>query len=132
MKYMLDTNLCIYLMQHQPASVARRFDACYEGDVVISAITLAELEYGVVADPLHQVQNTAALRALLEDIHVVAFDTAAARAYGPVRYSTRERKRDAMDKLIAAHALALDLVLVTNNVADFAIYPGLLIENWVE
>jgi tRNA(fMet)-specific endonuclease VapC len=56
---------------------------------------------------------------------------AAGRAYGPVRLATRERKRDALDKLIAAHAIALNVTLVTNNVADFNVYPGLRIENWV-
>jgi predicted nucleic acid-binding protein len=65
----------------------------YEGDIVISAITLAELQYGVEADPAHRQQNEQALAALLEDIRVVPFDQAAAQAYGPVRLATRERKR---------------------------------------
>jgi tRNA(fMet)-specific endonuclease VapC len=104
----------------------------YEGDIVISAITLAELQYGVEADPAHRQQNEQALAALLEDIRVVPFDQAAAQAYGPVRLATRERKRDAMDKLIASHALSLGLTLVANNVAHFAVYPGLAVENWVE
>ena len=54
------------------------------------------------------------------------------RAYGPARFATRERKRDALDKLIAAHATALNVVLVTNNEADFSAYPGLCVENWVD
>ena len=62
---------------------------------------------------------------------VAPFDAAAAPVYGPVRMASRERRRDALDKLIAAHALALDVTLVTNNLADFASYPGLRIENWV-
>ncbi len=62
---------------------------------------------------------------------VAPFDAGAARAYGLVRLASRERQRDALDKLIAAHALALDLILVTNNQRDFAAYPDLTIENWV-
>jgi len=63
---------------------------------------------------------------------VAPFDGAAARVYGAVRWASRERRRDALDKLIAAHALALDVTLVSNNPRDFAAYPGLRIENWVE
>jgi tRNA(fMet)-specific endonuclease VapC len=68
----------------------------------------------------------------MEDVPVVAFETTAARAYGPARFASRERSRDAMDKLIAAHAMALGVTLVTNNEADFVAYPGLAVENWVQ
>ena len=128
---MLDTNMCIHLMKHHPPEIAARFSQCYVGEVVISAITQAELEYGVVRSGDHESENRAALALLLEDIPPIPFDAAAARAYGPVREATRGRKRDALDKLIAAHAIALDVVLVTNNQADFAAYPGLTTENWV-
>jgi len=128
---MLDTNICIYLMKHQPPEVAARFAGCYVGEVVISAITLAELEYGVVCSGAKRAQNRGALDLLLQDITAVPFDPAAAGAYGPIRAATRDRNRDALDKLIAAHAVALDVVLVTNNEADFLEYPGLRIENWV-
>ncbi|MEO7399758.1 MAG: type II toxin-antitoxin system VapC family toxin [Polaromonas sp.] len=131
-RYMLDTNICIYLMKHQPPEVADRFAECFVGDVAISAITLAELEYGVVCSGTAEVQNRLALDGLLEDIVAVPFEGQAAKAYGPVRQATRERKRDALDKLIAAHAIALDATLVTNNEADFAGYPGLRVENWVK
>jgi len=130
-KFMLDTNMCIYLMKHQPPEVAGRFAQCFVGEVVISAITLAELEFGVVCSDENMEQNRRALDLLLEDICVAPFDAKSARAYGPIRLQTRDRKRDALDKLIAAHAVALDVVLVTNNTADFLIYPGLKIENWV-
>lgn len=131
-KYMLDTNICIYLMKHQPPEVAERFAQCFVGDVVISAITLAELEYGVSCSGEAQAQNRLALDSLLQDIVAAPFESQAAKAYGPVRQATRERKRDALDKLIAAHAIALDATLVTNNEADFAGYPGLRVENWVK
>jgi len=129
---MLDTNICIYLMKHHPPEVAERFAECFVGDVVISAVTLAELEHGVTCSGEAQAHNRAALDAFLEEIPVAQFEMTAARAYGPARYATRERKRDALDKLIAAHAIALDVALVTNNEADFAAYPGLRVENWVK
>jgi len=130
-RYTLDTNICIYLMKHQPPQVRERFAACYVGDVVISAITLAELEFGVACSPEAQARNQAALASLLEDIQVAPFEAAAARAYGPLRAQHRERNRNALDKLIAAHAMALQVVLVTNNESDFLAFPGLVVENWV-
>ncbi len=130
-RYMLDTNMCIYLMKHQPAAVAQRFAQCYVGDVVISAVSYAELTYGVcaAADPVREASN---LAALIEDIPVVAFDGPAGAAYGPIRLASRESRKDALDKLIAAHAVALGVTLVTHNMRDFARYPSVVTENWIE
>ena len=98
----------------------------------MSAITYAELQFGVAASrKATQAANRAALKSLLQDIPVAAFDSAAATAYGPIRAASRELTRDALDKLIAAHAVALGVTLVTNNEADFAHDPGLVVENWV-
>lgn len=130
-KYMLDTNICIYLMKHQPPQVRARFADCFVGDVVISAVTLAELEFGVACSGESQARNRAALDSLLEDILVAPFEAGAARAYGPLRAAHRERNKDALDKLIAAHALALGVTLVTNNEADFRSFAGLVVDNWV-
>ena len=131
MKYLLDTNICIYLMKNLPESVRERFSRCYVGDIVISAITLAELEYGVEVSP-NKPRNAQALTELLDDLVVAPFDGPAAKAYGPIRASARKGQRNnALDKLIAAHATALDLILVTNNEKDFHRYPGLRVENWV-
>jgi tRNA(fMet)-specific endonuclease VapC len=129
-KYMLDTNMCIYLMKNQPEEVARQFAQCYVGDVVMSSITYAELEYGVyaAADTEHERRT---LASLVEDIQVVPFDAAAGVAYGQIRLATKDIKKDALDKLIAAHALSLNVILVTNNEKDFARYPGVAIENWL-
>jgi tRNA(fMet)-specific endonuclease VapC len=129
--YMLDTNMCIYLMKHQPPQVAQRFAQCQVGDVLMSAITHAELEYGVAASAA-PAQEGMKLASLVQDIQVAPFDSAAALAYGPIRQATRESKKDHLDKLIAAHAVSLGATLVTNNLSDFAKYPGLQIENWVE
>ncbi|MFT3803652.1 MAG: type II toxin-antitoxin system VapC family toxin [Burkholderiaceae bacterium] len=129
-RYMLDTNMCFYLMKNQPQEVARRFAQCYVGDVVMSAITYAELEFGVLAcaDPQRERAN---LTALVEDIPVAAFDASAGAVYGKIRMATRERRKDALDKLIAAHAAALGVTVVTNNLRDFARYPGVVAENWL-
>ncbi|MFM8768693.1 MAG: type II toxin-antitoxin system VapC family toxin [Rubrivivax sp.] len=107
-----------------------RFAECFVGDVVISAITLAELEYGVACSGDAQAHNQAQLDSLLEDILVEPFDAHAARAYGPLRLAHRARNKDALDKLIAAHAVSIGVTLVTDNEADFRGFPGLAIENW--
>ena len=131
-RYLLDTNICIYLMKHQPPQVRARFEQCYVGDVVISAITLAELEYGVaLCDGASRKRNQSVLQRLLLDIPVMPFEGRAAQAYGPVRAAARHRSRGALDKLIAAHAIALGATLVTNNEADFKGFSGLVVENWV-
>ena len=75
--------------------------------------------------------NRAALASLVEDILVAPFDAQAAMAYGPIRAAYKDRNRDALDKLIASHALALGVTLVTNNEADFVSYAGLKVDNWV-
>ena len=126
-KYMLDTNICIYLMKHQPPQVRERFAQCFVGDVVISAVTLAELEFGIAcSSPAAQESNRSALESLLEDIVVAPFEAHAAKAYGPIRAAYKNRNRDVLDKLIASHAVALGVTLVTNNEADFVNYAGLL------
>ncbi len=131
-KYMLDTNICIYLMKHQPPEVRERFAACFVGDVVISAVTLAELEFGIASSsPAARDANRSALESLLEDIVVAPFDARAAKAYGPIRAAYKDRNRHALDKLIASHAVELGVTLVTNNEADFVNYAGLQVDNWV-
>ena len=130
-RYMLDTNICVYLMKHQPPEVAERFAKCYVGDVVISAITQAELEYGVACSGEQQSRNRKALDTFLQEVLAVPFDGAAAAVYGPARLATRQKQRDALDKLIASHALAMGVTLVTNNLSDFSAYEALKLENWV-
>lgn len=129
-RYMLDTNMCIYLMKNHPPEVAKRFAQCYVGDVVMSAITLAELQYGVSvsADPERERAN---LAELVQDIPAMPFDGDAAIAYGPIHLASRERRKDQLDKLIAAHAVALGVTVVTNNIKDFSKYPNVMSENWL-
>jgi tRNA(fMet)-specific endonuclease VapC len=131
MKYMLDTNICIYLILKRPPEVLQRLEQQFEGDVVMSAITYAELRAGLETKSADRARDEAALGALVARIPVQAFDQAGADAYALARKALPERRRDAMDRLIAAHAVSLELVLVTNNEADFRAYPGIRLENWV-
>jgi tRNA(fMet)-specific endonuclease VapC len=122
-KYLLDTNICIYLMNEQPAQVIARFQQCRNGEVAISAITWAELTCG-----LDTHNDESQFDSLLSAIAVAPFDIKAAAMFGRLSQQFPNRK-SSFDRMIAAHALALKATLVTNNVADFAIY-GLAIENW--
>lgn len=130
-RYMLDTNICIYLIKNQPPAVATRFSQCRVGDVVISAITYAELHDGV-AKSAQSRRAADQLKALISQIPVAAFDEEAAHTYGPLRLSAGSSRQDQLDTLIAAHAQSLGVALVTNNLKDFAHYPGLRTENWLE
>lgn len=130
MRYMLDTNICIYLIKRQPTEVVERFSQYDVGDIVISSITWAELWHGVAVSAERAQQNARALRALREDIPIMPFGESQAEAYGPLR-ATGSRSKAALDHLIAAHALSESCILVTNNERDFRQYAGLKIENWV-
>ncbi|WP_066740134.1 type II toxin-antitoxin system VapC family toxin [Cupriavidus sp. D384] len=129
--YMLDTNICIYLMKQQPPQVAERMANCFEGEVVLSAITLAELEYGVSVSSEPEAARRA-LDALVSRLPVMPYTASAAHAYGPIRAATRQRKADALDKLIASHARSIGAIVVTSNVRDFEAYPGIQIEDWTK
>jgi tRNA(fMet)-specific endonuclease VapC len=134
MRYMIDTNICIHLMQHNPPEVLDRLAQLQLGDVMMSVVTFAELRFGVSrlsVDSGEAAQADRALASLIEDIPVLPFDERAAQSYGVLRAAVRDRQRNALDRLIAAHALAEEMTLVTNNEADFKVYPGLRLENWV-
>ena len=132
MRYLLDTNICIYLMKAHPPEVLARLLQLDYGDAVMSIITYAELRVGLEPHGPTRAQNERALQLLTRDIPVLPFDQAAAERYGVMRAAVRDRRRDALDRLIAAHAASLGLTLVTNNEADFRDYPGLAVENWVQ
>lgn len=128
---MLDTNICIHLIQSQPPEVSARFKALRLGDVVMSALTYAELRHGAERDSATKAAAERALRQVQSLIPVMAFDAEAAVSYGELTAAAKTRKRDGLDRLIAAHAMALGLTLVTNNVSDFKDFAGLMLENWV-
>ena len=129
MRYMLDTNICIYLMSSMSPKLDARFASLYVGDACVSTITLGELRVGVEKS-LDRKLDEKILTALLRDLVVLPFDAAAALAYGVLRAVVPSRQVNAMDRLIAAHAISLQAVLVTNNEKDFKGYPGLVVENW--
>ena len=133
MRYMLDTNICIYLIKKKPARVMARFDELTVGDVGVSSVTVAELHFGVHKSRYPE-RNRRALEQFLLPLEIAAFGDRAAEAYGMVRAALERRGTPigALDTLIAAHALSLEATLVTNNVSEFARVPGLQIDSWVE
>ncbi len=131
MKYLLDTNICIYLIKRDPPSVRKHFERLVPGDVGISSITLAELDYGAAKSRFSK-KNREALAQFVLPLEISPFDATAALAYGRVRadLETRGVPIGSMDLLIAAHALALGVVLVTNNMSEFRRVRALRLENW--
>ena len=130
MRYMLDTNICIYLIKNHPPQVLRRLQALNQGDAVMSVVTYAELRSGLEIQSTQRAQDEHALLALVSRIPVLPFAVADAERFGVLRAAVRDRSRNAMDRLIAAHAVSTGVTLVTNNEADFKDYPGLVVENW--
>lgn len=132
MKYMLDTNICIYIIKEKPASVIERLQKTKISDVCISSITLSELEYGIERSQRTE-QNKIALTEFVAPIEVVAYNDLAAARYGKIRASLEKKGQilGSLDMLIAAHALSLDLTVATNNDREFKRVPGLKVENWV-
>jgi tRNA(fMet)-specific endonuclease VapC len=130
MRYMLDTNICIYLIKNHPPQVLRRLQALNQGDAVMSVVTYAELRAGLEIQTTNREQDEHALTLLVARIPVLPFTQADAESFGVLRASVWDRRRNAMDRLIAAHAVNSALTLVTNNEADFEDYPRLVVENW--
>ncbi len=130
MRYMLDTNICIYITKRHPPQVLARLEALAQGDVVMSVVTYAEMRAGLEIQNAHRTHDEQVLTALIGRVPVLPLTQAEAQSYGVLRAAVRERNRNAMDRLIAAHAISCGVVLVTNNEADFKDYPGLRVENW--
>ncbi len=128
---LLDTNICIYLIKRHPPEVLQRFNEYAVGDIGISSITAAELHFGVQKSQRLE-ENHRALEQFLLPLAVAHFDQSAAAAYGHVRVQLEKQGKPIgpLDTLIAAHALSLDLTLVTNNVHEFERVPDLKVENW--
>ena len=132
MKYMLDTNIVIYVIKHKPESVLQKFQSLEPSDFCISSITLAEIEYGISKSSRPD-RNRFAFDMFISGIDILSFDDAAASEYGPIRAGL-ERKGTPIgpnDMLIAAHAKSLGFTIVTNNVREFERFKGLKVDNWV-
>ena len=131
MRYLLDTNICIYVINERPPAVLARFLEHEPDGIGISVITASELFWGVRKSGSRR--NAEALERFLAPLTVADYDLAAARAYGEVRAGL-ERKGTPigpLDLQIAAHALALQVTLVANNLREFKRVPGLKLDNWM-
>ncbi len=131
MRYLLDTNMCIYIIRRRPPQVIERLRQTQPGDVGVSAITASELEYGA-AKSSRPAESYSALARFLAPLEVAPYGHSAAEAYGPIRAELEATGRliGPLDLLIAAHARALGVTLLTNNEREFRRIPGLSVENW--
>lgn len=128
--WMLDSDICIYVLKRRPARVEAAFQR-RSGNIAISTTVLAELEFGAAKSSL-PADSRADLAELLKHLQIVPWDEEAARSYGNLRFHLERGGGSigAMDMMIAAHALSLRSVLVTNNTKHFSRVPGLKLENW--
>ena len=131
-KMMLDTNICIYIIKNKPLSVKERLKEFEIGELCISIVTVLELMYGVYKSEQTK-RNIQALEGFLMPFEIVDYDYAASVEYGKIRANLEKRGQviGGMDMQIAGHALALDAVLVTNNIKEFERIEGLRLDNWV-
>ncbi|RJP70497.1 MAG: type II toxin-antitoxin system VapC family toxin [Ignavibacteriales bacterium] len=131
MKYLLDTNICIYIIKKKPDKVINKFREHKVGDIAISSITVAELNYGI-AKSSKPYENTIALKEFIQPLEIIDFSQEDSEAYGEIR-ATLENKGvpiGAMDLLIASQAINRNLILVTNNENEFKRVKRIRIENW--
>ena len=131
MIYMLDTNICIYIIKNKPQKVLKKFEEIDPKDVSISSITASELWYGV-SKSSHIERNAIALEEFLSPLTILGYDETASKTYGNIRTALEKKGKiiGSMDLLIAAHALSQNLKLVSNNTKEFKRIAGLNLENW--
>ena len=133
MRYMLDTNICIYVIKHKPEKVLRKLQTIHPEDVCISSVTYAELVHGVEKSAAVE-KNRLALFMLLANMEIMGFDVEAADCYGKIRADLEKKGRPIgpLDMMIAGHGQSLGYTVVTNNVKEFSRVSALRIENWAE
>ena len=132
MKYLLDTNICIYVINEKPKKVLRKFERYPVHEFAISSITHAELQYGV-AKSKHKNRNQEALDGFLLPLTILPFHgKRLVERYGNLRIFLESKGKTIgpLDTLIAAHALSLDLTIISNNIKEFSRIPNLKCENW--
>lgn len=127
---LLDTNICIYIINAKPADVLERFRKYRMGEVGLCSVVAAELAFGVAKSG--SLRNRQALEMFLAPLTILPFDQQASWVYGDLRADLQKRGTPigSLDTLIAAHALSQQATLVTNNTREFAMVPGLRLENW--
>lgn len=132
MKYLLDTNICIYLIKNKPMNVQKYFNKIELGNIFLSSISVAEIYYGI-AKSLKKNENLIAFEQFLLPLEILDFNKADSLEYGKIRSNLEVKGKliGAMDMLIAAQAKSNNLILVTNNEKEFKRIEGLKIENWV-
>ena len=133
MMYLLDTNICIYIIKKKPIDVLKTLKRKSNSEIFISSITIAELEYGI-SKSLYPERNKVALIEFLSLFNILPFTDKDAAEYGKIRASLEKKGQPigSMDFLIASQALSNELILVTNNVKEFQRFEGLKIENWAK
>lgn len=131
LRYLLDTDICIYIAKRRPIGVLQRLERLGPSEVGMSVVTYGELCYGA-AKSQHHIKSLRVLRELTEWIAVLQMEATVSEQYGKIR-SVLEQKGQIIgnnDLWIAAHALALKMTLVTNNIREFKRVPGLTVERW--
>lgn len=133
MKFMLDTNTCIYIIKRKPPDVIERFNQTEISQIGISSITLSELFYGASKSSKPK-QNQIALMQFVAPLEILPYSDEAAQYYGDLRAHLEKQGTPigSLDMLIAAHALSIACTLVTNNEKEFIRIPNLKIDNWVK
>ena len=133
MKYLIDTNICIYIMNKRPPAVIKKFKRFELGEIGISTITVSELQYGV-SKSNHRKKNADRLEEFLAPLEMLTYDQMAARVYGDIHFQLENLGQPIgpLDLLIAAHAISRDLVLITNNEREFKRIKRLKVENWAK
>lgn len=131
MRYMLDTNICIYAIKHKPEQVFLKLQEHDPSEICISSLTYAELVHGVEKSQAIE-KNRVALTLLLAGIEIMDFDSSAAESYGKIRAKLEKMGKPIgpLDMMIAGHAESLGYTVVTNNTREFMRVSGLKIENW--
>jgi len=129
---LLDTNICIYIINAKPPEVLARFHQFHLGEIGLSSVVAAELAFGVAKSG--SARNRSALEMFLAPLEIMPFDENAIWAYGELRAGLEQQGQSigSLDTMIAAHALSLNAVLVTNNTREFSRVKGLQLENWIE
>ena len=130
MKYLLDTNICIYLIRKRPKEVIQKFAALRAGEIGISTISQFELRFGAENSTTPQ-KNLSLLDDFFLPLRVLDFDQAAAEESAKIRFELKHALIGPMDILIAGQARAYDIILVSNNTREFSRVRGLKLENWV-
>ena len=128
---LLDTNICIYIINAKPPAVLERFRQYRMGDIGLCSVVAAELAFGVAKSD--SARNRQALEMFLAPLIILPFDTAAVWVYGDLRANLERRGTPigSLDTMIAAHALSQQALLISNNTREFSKVPDLLLDNWV-